>query len=100
MKEKPFTVSPALARQLKQISERMDREGGIPHAVIVREWHEDMARELKRMIAAYDGSPKKAKELLEGFLIAEKEGVRGVAELRHTLARKLESGRLGRKKAA
>jgi len=100
MKEKPFTVSPALARQLKQISERMDREGGIPHAVIVREWHEDMVRELKRMIAAYDGSPKKAKELLEGFLIAEKEGVRGVAELRRTLARKLEGGRLGRKKAA
>jgi len=89
MREKPLTVSPALARQLKQISERMSREGGIPHEVIVREWHEDMARELKRMVAAYDGSPKKAKELLEAFLIAESERVRGVAELRRVLADKL-----------
>ena len=95
MKEKPFTVSRALARQLKQISERMSREGGIPHAVIIREWHEDMARELKRMVAAYDGSARKAKELLEGFLIAEAEGVRGVAELRRSLADKLN-----RRKAA
>jgi hypothetical protein len=67
----------------------MSREGGIPHEVIVREWHEDMARELKRMVAAYDGSPKKAKELLEAFLIAESERVRGVAELRRVLADKL-----------
>jgi len=48
-----------------------------------------MARELKRMIAAYDGSPKKAKELLEAFLVAESERVRGVAELRRVLADKL-----------
>ena len=95
MKEKPFTVSPALARQLKQISERMSREGGIPHEVIVREWHEEMARELKRMVAAYDGSARKAKELLEGFLIAEAEGVKGVAELRRSLA-----GKLSKRKAA
>ncbi|HMF40408.1 MAG TPA: hypothetical protein VKQ32_06930 [Polyangia bacterium] len=100
MKEKPFTVSPALARQLRQISDRMDRDGGIPHAVIIQEWHEDMLRELKRMIAAYNGSPKKAKELLEGFLIAEKEGVKGVADLRRTLAAKLESGKLSRRRAA
>jgi hypothetical protein len=89
MKEKPFAVSPALARQLDRISERMSREGGIPHEVIVREMREDMARELKRMVAAYDGSPRKAKELLEAFLIAEAERVRGVAELRRVLADKL-----------
>ncbi|HXU04779.1 MAG TPA: hypothetical protein VN903_27640 [Polyangia bacterium] len=100
MKQKPFTVSPALARQLDRISERMSREGGIPHEVIVREMLEDMARELKRMVAAYDGSPRKAKELLEAFLIAEKEGVKGVAELRRNLAGKLSAGKLGRRKAA
>ena len=100
MKEKPFTVSPALARQLDRISERMSREGGIPHAVIVREMREDMARELKRMVAAYDGAPRKAKDLLEGLLIAEKAGVKGVAELRRALASKLEAGMLGRRKAA
>jgi len=95
MRERPFTVSPALARQLKQISERMSREGGIPHQVIIQKWHEDMARELKRMVAAYDGSPRKAKELLEAFLIAEAEGVRGVTELRRALA-----GKLSKRKAA
>jgi hypothetical protein len=89
MKEKPFTVSPALARQLKRISERMSREGGIPHAVIVQECLDDMARELKRMVAAYDGSPRKAKELLEALLISEAEKVPGVAELRRALAEKL-----------
>ena len=47
------------------------------------------------MVAAYDGSPRKAKELLEAFLIAEREGVRGVTELRRSLA-----GKLGKRKAA
>jgi hypothetical protein len=95
MKEKPFTVSPALARQLDRISERMSRQGGIPHEVIVRRMREDMARELKRMVAAYDGSARKAKELLETFLISEAEGVHGVAELRRSLA-----GKLSKRKAA
>ena len=89
MKEKPFTVSPALARQLDRISERMSREGGIPHEVIVREIRQDMARELKRMVAGYDGTPRKAKELLEALLISEAERIPGVAEMRRALADKL-----------
>ena len=89
-----------MERELERISERMDREGGIPHEVIVREMREDMARELKRLVAAYDGSPRKSKELLEAFLISEAEGIKGVAELRRTLLRKLERGRPGRRKAA
>jgi hypothetical protein len=100
MSSKHFSVSPSLARQLKRISERMLREGGIPDEVIHQEWLDDMARELQRMVAAYDGSPRKAKELLEAFLIAEKEGVRGVAELRRSLASKLGTGKLGKRKAA
>ena len=95
MKVKPFRGSRAMERELRRISERMSREGGIPHAVIVQECLDDMARELKRMVAAYDGSPRKAKELLEGFLIAEAEGVKGVAELRRILA-----GKLSKRKAA
>jgi len=95
MKTKQLTISPALARELKRISERMDREGGIPHAVIMQRCLDDMARELKRMVAAYDGSAKKAKELLEAFLISEADGVPGVAELRRSLA-----GKLSRRKAA
>jgi hypothetical protein len=95
MKIKPFRGSRALRRELERISERMDREGGIPHAVIMQRCLDEMARELKRLVAAYDGSPRKAKELLEAFLISETEGVPGVAELRRSLA-----GKLSRQKAA
>jgi hypothetical protein len=100
MKSKPFTVSPALARQLDRISERMSREGGIPHEVIAQRTRDELARELKRMVAGYDGTPRKAKELLEGLLIAEKAGVKSVGELRRTLAAKVESGKPTRRKAA
>jgi len=95
MSGKPFTVSRALAKELRRIDEKMSREGGTPHHVVVQEWHDEMARELKRMVAAYDGSARRAKELLEAFLIAEAEGVRGVAELRRSLA-----GKLSKRKAA
>jgi hypothetical protein len=100
MKSRPSTISPALARELKRIDEKMTREGGIPHAVILQRCLDEMARELKRMVAAYDGSPRKAKELLEAFLISEAEGVKGVAELRRSLAGKLGAGKVGRRKAA
>jgi hypothetical protein len=89
-----------MRRELERISERMDREGGIPHAVIVQRCLDEMARELKRMVAAYDGSPRKAKELLEAFLISEADGVKGVAELRRALASKLTSNKVGKRKAA
>jgi len=95
MRIKPFRGSRALRRELERISERMDREGGIPHAVIVQRCLDEMARELKKMVTAYDGSPRKAKELLEAFLICEADGVPGVAELRRSLA-----GKLTRRKAA
>ena len=100
MKVKPFRGSRAMERELMRISERMSREGGIPHEVILQRCLDDMAHELKRMVAAYDGSPRKAKQLLEAFLIAEKEGVKGVAELRRALAGKLETGKLSKRKAA
>ena len=52
------------------------------------------------MVAAYDGSPRKAKELLEAFLISEAEGVKGVAELRRSLAGKLGARKPSKRKAA
>ena len=100
MKIRPFKGSRSMERELRRISERMSREGGIPHEVIMQECLDDMARELKRKVAAYDGSARKAKELLEAFLIAEAEGVKGVAELRRGLAGKLSAGKLSKRKAA
>ena len=93
---KPFTLSKAEARELRRRSEEMDRRGGgIPFAVVHAKWLAKMGRELREMVRAYDGSAREAKKLLECILIAEEEGVRDVAEIRHELAVKL-----GRKRAA
>ena len=100
MKSKASTISPALARELRKIDAKMSREGGIPHEVILQRCLDEMARELRRMVATYDGSARKARELLEAFLISEAEGVKGVAELRRALAAKLGTGKLGKRKAA
>ncbi len=47
------------------------------------------------MVDAYDGSARKGRELLEALIIAEEEGVRTVAEIRHDLGDKIR-----RRKAA
>ena len=47
------------------------------------------------MVDAYDGSARGAKKLLEALLVAEQEGVPGVAERRHALALKM-----GKRRAA
>ena len=79
-----------MARQLKRIDERMDREGGIPHDVIVAEWRAKMATELRKMARAYERTGRGAKELLEGLVMAEAEGVDPVllATIRRQLADK------------
>ncbi|HXU83585.1 MAG TPA: hypothetical protein VN914_19465 [Polyangia bacterium] len=41
------------------------------------------------MVRAYDGSARKARELLEAILVAEEEGVEGVAAVRRELAAKV-----------
>jgi predicted dehydrogenase len=93
---RPFTVTRAQARELKRRSEKLRRQGGgIPHAVARREWLAQMERELRAMVRGYDGSARKARELLEALLAAEEEGVAAVAEIRHQLASKV-----ARKRAA
>ena len=90
---RPFTVTRAEARELKRRSERVRREGGIPHEVVRREWLAEMERELRSMVRAYDGSARKGRELLEALIIAEEEGVRAVSEIRHELGEKSGSAR-------
>jgi hypothetical protein len=53
----------------------MREKGGVPHAEVERETREDMARDLRRMVRAYKGSPRQAKELLEALVIARDYGV-------------------------
>ncbi len=86
---RPFTVSRAEARELKRRSERVRREGGIPHEVVRREWLAEMERELRSMVRSYDGTARKGRELLEALIIAEEEGVRAVSEIRHELGEKI-----------
>ena len=86
---RPFTVTSAEARELKRRSERMRREGGIPHEVVRREWLAEMERELRSMVRNYDGSARRGRELLEALIIAEEEGVRAVSEIRHELGEKI-----------
>ena len=89
-----FTVTRAEARELKRRSEKLRRRrGGVPHAVVRRQWLAEMERELRTMVRAYDGSARKARTLLEALLIAEEEGVAAVAAIRHQLAGKLVTKR-------
>ena len=83
---KPQSVSRAEARELARRARDNRRTGGTSHDAVVAEVRLDMARELARMAREYDGSPARAKELLEALVIAEAEGVESCAEIRQSLA--------------
>lgn len=93
---KPWTVTSEEARELARRDEEMRRSGGIPHADVVRKMLADMERDLRRMVAEYDGSPSRSRELLEALVIAEEEGVSATscAKIRHDLALRLRSLRV------
>ena len=85
---KPWTVSLEEARELARRDAEARANGGIPHAEVVAEMLADMEVELGQMVANYDGSPARARELLEALVIAEEEGVPAptCAKIRHDLA--------------
>lgn len=85
---KPWTVTPEEARELAARDAEARANGGIPHSDVVRKMLADMERELDRMVTDYDGSPARARELLEALVIAEEEGVPApsCARIRHDLA--------------
>jgi hypothetical protein len=69
-------VSRKEARILKQRSlEMRGKGGGLSLAEVERRMRASMANELHRMARRYDGSPKRAKELLDAILVAEQEGL-------------------------
>jgi type II secretory pathway predicted ATPase ExeA len=91
MSAKPFTVTRAQARELKRLAEKTKREGGIPHEVVLQEWRAEMAAELKKLARIYERTGRGAKELLDGLLIAELEGVDPVllTKIRRDLAQRV-----------
>ena len=69
-------VSRKEAKLLRERSEEMDRKGGgLPLAEVERRMRVGMIAELHRMARAYDGSPRRAKELLDAILTAQEEGI-------------------------
>lgn len=88
---KPWTVTLEEARELARRSAEAHEKGGIPHAEVVAEMLADMEVEFGQMVAAYDGSPARARELLEALVIAEEEGVPAAvcAKVRHDLAARI-----------
>jgi len=90
MRTRVGSITREEARELKRRSEELDRRGGgIPHEVVRARWVARLGRELREMVRAYDGSARKARELLEAILVAEEEGVEGVAAVRRELAAKV-----------
>jgi hypothetical protein len=90
---KPWTVSPEEARELAKRDAETRATGGIPHSEVVGKMLADMERELGRMVADYDGSPARARELLEALVIAEEEGVAAstCTKIRHDLAARIRA---------
>ena len=78
-----------LARRLAKVRET----GGVPHADVVRETREEMAKELRQMVRAYKGTPRQAKELLEALVIARDYGVGVCDEIERELAERLRKSR-------
>jgi hypothetical protein len=88
---KPWAVSLEEARELAKRSAEAHAKGGIPHAEVVAEMLADMEVELGQMVRDYDGSPARARELLEALVIAEEEGLAAAtcARIRHDLAARI-----------
>ncbi len=73
------------AQILRERSREMDRPGGsVSLQEIERRMRAGMIDELHRLARAYDGTPRRAKQLLEAILVAEDEGLSAelFAELR------------------
>lgn len=69
-------VSRKEAKILKRRSQEMRRKGGgIPLAEVEARLRARMAEELHQMARGYDGSPRRAKELLDALLVADEEGL-------------------------
>jgi hypothetical protein len=88
---KLWTVTLEEARELVRRDQEMGRTGGVPHEEVVQKMLAGMESDLGRMVAEYDGSPGRSRELLEALVIAEEEGVPPAicARIRHQLALRL-----------
>ncbi len=92
MSGKPFTLTREQGRDLKRIIERISRgDKGTPHEVVRQEWLANMAAELKKFAKTYERTGRGSKELLDGLVIAEIEGVDAklLAKIRRQLGQRV-----------
>ena len=59
----------------------------------MKETRRDMEADLRRMVRAYTGAPRQAKELLESLVIARKAGVKACDDIERALAERLQKAR-------
>lgn len=83
----------AEGRELSRRLAEMREKGGVPQAEVERETRDDMEKDLRRMVRAYKGSPRQAKELLEALVIARDYGVTACDEIERQLAERLRKAR-------
>jgi hypothetical protein len=83
----------AEGRELSRRLAEMREKGGVPHEEIMRETRDDMEKDLRRMVRAYRGSPRQAKQLLEALVIARDYGVAACDEIERELAERLRKPR-------
>jgi len=72
----PFTITPALADELRSMIERIKsgEEKTIPFEVVRHEMLDDMAAELRKLARTYGRTGRGATHLLEYLAMAENEG--------------------------
>lgn len=90
----PPAATRAEARDLERHRGTLRRiGGGIPHAVVRRHWLAEMERDLGAMARDYRGDAHAARRLLEALLVAEEEGVAGLARVRQELGARIRRQR-------
>ena len=82
--------SKAEGRELTRRLAKTRAKGGIPHEVVRREMIADMERDLRRMVHAYSGAPRQAKQLLEALVVAREAGVHACDDIERELAERMK----------
>lgn len=68
-------------------------KSGVPHAEIRREMLARIERDLRKLVRAYRGTARQAKQLLEALVIARDAGVSACDDIERELAGRLRKPR-------
>jgi hypothetical protein len=80
-------------RELTRRLEKTRQSGGVPHDVFRREMLARIERDLRKLVRAYRGTARQAKQLLEALVIAREAGVNACDDIERELAERLRKPR-------